>query len=308
MRVYTDARCLGHPSPPGFPERPERVALVVAELERDGRFEIVRGAEPPELEAAIEAVHTGAYVERFRQAVARGDGLFDSADNPIGAGSFEAARAAAAATVAALDEVVGGRSPRAFAAVRPPGHHAERERAMGFCFFNNAAVAAQRAIARHGLARVAIVDFDVHHGNGTQHLFEERADVFYASLHQWPFYPGTGAAEECGRGAGAGTTLNLPLPAGAGDDDYRRAFDERLLPALGDFAPELLIVSAGFDAWRADPLGGMRVTDAGFSLWGERLRGVAERAGAGRALSLLEGGYDLEALPRLVCSYASYML
>jgi len=308
MRVFTDVRCLDHPAPPGFPERPERLSRVLGELERDPRYSIVRGAEPPALDAAIHAVHGAGYVERFRRAVERGDGLLDSADNPIGPASFAAARAAAAATVAALDEVVGGGSPRALAAVRPPGHHAERELAMGFCFFNNAAIAAQRAVDRHGLGRVAIVDFDVHHGNGTQHLFEERADVFYASLHQWPFYPGTGASGERGRGAGEGATLNLPLPAGCGDAEYERAFDGLLLPALDAFAPELLIVSAGFDAWRGDPLGGMRVTEAGFAAWGERLRAHAERHGGGRVLSLLEGGYDLDALPRLVCSYSSYML
>ncbi len=308
MRVFTDVRCLDHPAPPGFPERPERLARVVAELERDPRYELVRGVEPPELDGAIRDVHGAAYVERFRRAVERGDGLLDSADNPIGPATFAAARAAVAAAVAALDEVAGGGSPRALAAVRPPGHHAERERAMGFCFFNNAAIAAQRAVARHRLGRVAIVDFDVHHGNGTQHLFEARGDVFYASLHQWPFYPGTGASAERGRGAGEGATLNLPLAAGAGDEVYERAFDERLLPALDAFAPELLIVSAGFDAWRDDPLGGMRVTEAGFASWGERLRARADRLCAGRVVSLLEGGYDLEALPRLVCSYSSYML
>lgn len=171
---------------------------------------------------------------------------------------------------------------------------------MGFCFFNHAAVAAQRAIDGHGCERVAIVDIDVHHGNGTQHLFEERADVLYASVHQYPFYPGTGAASERGRGAGEGLTVNAPLPAGVGDREWLAALDEAILPAVDRFAPELVIVSAGFDAWRRDPLGGMQVTEAGFAAMGRRLFDLAERRSAGRILLLLEGGYDVEALPRLV--------
>jgi acetoin utilization deacetylase AcuC-like enzyme len=233
--------------------------------------------------------------------VARGDSLFDSADNPIGEGSAEAAWSAVAATLAAADHAVSGRP--AFAAVRPPGHHAERELAMGFCFFNNAAVAAEHLRRRHGVERVAIFDFDVHHGNGTQHLFEERADVFYASTHQYPFYPGTGAADERGRGAGAGATLNVPLPAGTGDDGYREALTGTVLPALAAFRPDVLVLSAGFDAWADDPLGGMRVSEQGFADWGRRLGELAGEACGGRVLALLEGGYDLAALPRLVAAH-----
>ena len=191
----------------------------------------------------------------------------------------------------------------AFAAVRPPGHHAEADQAMGFCYFNNAAVAAEHLLRRHGLERVAIVDFDVHHGNGTQHLFEERGDVLYVSLHQYPFYPGTGAAAETGIGAGRGATLNLPLPAGSGDDAYSQAFDRQVVPALRRFAPQLLLISAGFDAWQGDPLGGMRVTLDGYRRWGELLAGVAERHCGGRSVSLLEGGYDLGSLGELVEAY-----
>ena len=188
----------------------------------------------------------------------------------------------------------------AFCAVRPPGHHAERAIAMGFCFFNNVAVAAGHLLRRHGAERVAIFDFDVHHGNGTQHLFEERADVFYLSTHQYPFYPGTGAAEETGRGAGEGATLNVPLPAGTGDEGYAAAIDGTILPALRRFAPDVLLLSAGFDAWQNDPLGGMRVTEAGFRSWGERLGALAAEVCGGRLLAVLEGGYDLRSLPRLV--------
>jgi acetoin utilization deacetylase AcuC-like enzyme len=153
------------------------------------------------------------------------------------------------------------------------------------------------------LSRVAVFDFDVHHGNGTQHIFEEREEVYYASVHQWPFYPGTGAANERGRGPGEGATLNLPLPAGSGDEEYLRVFEEEVLPALGSFKPEVLLVSAGFDAWRNDPVGGMQVSAAGFARWGVLLRDLADHSCGGRSLSLLEGGYDLEALPKLANRY-----
>lgn len=299
MRVHTDPRCLEHEVPPGFPERPERLRGILDALATDPRFELVErtAVDDAQTLAAVRALHEPRYVERFERAVARGDGLIDTADNPIAAGSWRAALGAAAATLDALDAALDG-TP-AFAAVRPPGHHAERGQAMGFCFFGNAALAAERALRRHGRARVAIVDVDVHHGNGTQHLFEERADVFYASLHQYPFYPGTGGAEERGRGAGEGCTLNVPLPAGAGDAEWRSALVERVLPALASYAPEALIVSAGFDAWRGDPLGGMRVTEAGFAELGRLLRGAAAEQCGGRMLTVLEGGYDLAALPRL---------
>jgi acetoin utilization deacetylase AcuC-like enzyme len=171
---------------------------------------------------------------------------------------------------------------------------------MGFCYLNNVAVAAEHLLRVHGCARVAVFDFDVHHGNGTQHLFEERSDVLYVSTHQYPFYPGTGAAGERGRGAGQGATVNVPLPAGTGDDGYRRALEEDVLPALRDFAPEVLLLSAGFDAWRRDPLGGMQVSEEGFAEWGRRLGELAAEVCSGRLMAVLEGGYDVDVLPRLV--------
>ncbi|MCB1008603.1 MAG: histone deacetylase [Acidobacteria bacterium] len=308
MLLFTDPVCLEHPAPPGYPERPERLAGVLAALRTLAGVEEVETALPDGLEESILALHDEEYVRRFERAVGRGDGLLDSADNPIGRRTHAAAMAAVAAAVAAGDAVGSGRAPRAFVAVRPPGHHAERDRAMGFCFFNQAAIVAERAIARHGASRVAIVDFDVHHGNGTQHLFEERGDVLYASLHQWPFYPGTGAARERGRGEGEGATLNLPLPAGTGDEGYAAAFRDALLPELEAFSPDLLVVSAGFDAWRDDPLGGMRVSEPAFGEWGAWLREAAESSCGGRMVSLLEGGYDLSALPNLVGTYCRNML
>jgi acetoin utilization deacetylase AcuC-like enzyme len=300
IRVFTSPLCLEHRVPPGFPEKPERLAGVLGHL-RTGGWSVVE--EELAAEAAREAVtalHEEGYVARFERAAARGDSLLDSADNPLSAGTWKAAWAAVSATLTAADWVAGDTQRTALAAVRPPGHHAERSLAMGFCFFNNVAVAAEHLRRRHGAARIAIFDFDVHHGNGTQHLFEARADVFYASTHQYPFYPGTGAASETGVGEGEGATLNVPLPAGTGDEDYAEAIRGAVLPALRRFAPEALLISAGFDAWRNDPLGGMRVTEEGFRAWGEWLRELAAEVCGGRVLAVLEGGYDLRNLPLLV--------
>ncbi len=303
MRVFHDPRSLGHEVPPGFPEKPERLRALLAGFAGDARFRLETADAPDDTatQAAIERVHDTRYVERFRRAAERGDGLIDTPDNPISRASFGAALGASRAALGALAAAAAGE--RAFAAVRPPGHHAERSAAMGFCFFNHAAVAAESARVELGAARVAIVDIDVHHGNGSQHIFERRADVFYASLHQFPFYPGTGAAGERGIGAGEGFSVNAPLPAGSGDAEWLAALREVLLPALDRFAPELLVVSAGFDAWRADPLGGLRVTEAGFAAAGCDLAELAARHCGGRELVVLEGGYDVVALPRLAKSF-----
>jgi acetoin utilization deacetylase AcuC-like enzyme len=302
--VVHDPRTLGHEVPAGFPETPARVRELVAGLARDDRFRLepAGGRADDEILAAAARVHDPDYLARFECAVGRGDGLLDTADNPIAAGTFAATLGATSAALRALELAYQGER-RVFAAIRPPGHHAERATAMGFCFVNHVAVLAQRALDRHGASRVAIVDFDVHHGNGTQHLFEERADVLYVSLHQYPFYPGTGAAEERGRGAGLGSTLNLPIPAGEGDATWNRAMAEAVVPALERFRPDLLLVSAGFDAWHGDPLGGMRVTEAGYAEWGRLLFDAADRLCGGRSVSLLEGGYDVPALPRLAAAY-----
>ncbi|MGH9464746.1 MAG: histone deacetylase family protein [Thermoanaerobaculia bacterium] len=299
--TFTDRRCLGH-DPIDFPERPARLAEILAGLGTAGA-EVRESGEHPRTLAAIEAVHDPRYVARFRRAVERGDGLLDSADNPLTGKTWDAALAAAAVALSAADWMMEGDGRRAFAAVRPPGHHAERAMAMGFCYFNNVAVAAQHLRDRHGVERVAIFDFDVHHGNGTQHLFEERADVFFASTHQYPFYPGTGAAGEQGRGRGESFTLNVPLPAGTADASYQVALEERVLPAIRGFRPQVLLVSAGFDAWQGDPLGGLRLTEASFERLGRELGALADELCGGRVLSLLEGGYDLTSLPRLVTTY-----
>ncbi|MGE5232740.1 MAG: histone deacetylase [Acidobacteriota bacterium] len=302
IRAFSGRRCLLHEAPPGYPEVPQRLAGVLQAVQGAAWPVDEMPAHPMSREAVL-ALHDAAYVERFEHAVRRGDGLLDSADNPLGAGTWDAAWGAIDATLHAADWVLGGSGRVAFAAVRPPGHHAERDLAMGFCFFDNVAVAADHLRRRGGVERVAIFDFDVHHGNGTQHLFEERADVFYASTHQFPFYPGTGAASECGRGAGSGATLNVPLPAGSGDEEYAAALRERILPALREFAPQALLLSAGFDAWRGDPLGGMRVSEQAFEGWGRALGELAGELCDGRVLAVLEGGYDLRALPGLAVAH-----
>jgi acetoin utilization deacetylase AcuC-like enzyme len=238
-------------------------------------------------------VHDAEYVRRISETA--GHSVKLDPDTFTSPESHEIALLAAGAAIDAVDGVVSGRRHAAIALVRPPGHHAERDRAMGFCFFNNVAVAAAHARAT-GVARVAIVDYDVHHGNGTQHIFEADASVLYVSTHQFPYYPGTGAAAEVGVGVGRGFTVNLPIEAGAVDEDYQIAFAAVVLPVLRQFKPDLLIVSAGFDAHEHDPLGGMRVSTAAFAAMTAELRGVAEECCGGRIALVVEGGYDLHAL------------
>lgn len=303
VRIFTSQRCLAHRVPLGFPEKPERLVGI---LEHVVQRELVVEEVPRQGEAwraAVLAIHDARYLERFRHAVERGDALLDSPDNPLSAGTLDAAIAAVEATLRACDWVIEGDERAAFAAVRPPGHHAEHGQALGFCFFNNVAIGAEYLRRRHGLDRIAIFDFDVHHGNGTQHTFQSRPEILYASVHQYPFYPGTGRSEESGRGEGEGATLNVPLPAGSGDAEYAQALQERILPRLEAFAPEALLLSAGFDAFENDPLGGMRVTASGFRAWGEQLGDLARRCCRGRVVATLEGGYDLNALPRLVADH-----
>ena len=310
LRAFTSAACLDHLVPAGFPEVPERLSRVLAsltgagipvvELEPDAGSDGLSGGAS---RRAVEALHSAEYIERFRRAVERGDGVLDSADNPLSSHTWAAAWGAVGAALAAADWVMEAPGRRAFVAARPPGHHAERAVAMGFCFFGTAATVAQHLVTGHDLERVAIFDFDVHHGNGTQHLLEERGDVLYASTHQWPFYPGTGAVSETGRGAGVGATVNVPLAAGSDDAVYAEALEAAILPALEAFAPQALVLSAGFDAWMNDPLGGMRVTRSGFADWGRRLGAFADTACSGRVVAVLEGGYDLQALGDLVVDH-----
>ncbi|MCB9752043.1 MAG: histone deacetylase [Myxococcales bacterium] len=293
-----------HVQGPGHPERPERLDAVSEHL-RDAALPGTRWAAPARaalVDEALARVHAPGYLEAVRAA--RGRQVHFDVDVALSPGSVDAARLAVDAALSAVEEVVSGTARNALALVRPPGHHAERARAMGFCVYNNVAVAAAHARAALGCERVLVVDWDVHHGNGTQHLFEERRDVLVFNTHQWPHYPGTGAAEERGRGAGEGYTVNVPLAPGAGDGEYVAVFDE-LLPAIAErFAPDLVLVSAGFDAHAEDPLGDMEVTDEGFAALCDRVRALAERHAGGRLVLLLEGGYALEGLRRsaLACA------
>lgn len=284
MLLVTDTEMEAHDQGPGHPERPDRLRVVVERLRR------LKGPRWASAERAtraqLERVHDPAYVELVMGT--RGRSVRFDADTATSPGSVRAALRAAGAAVGAMDAALAGEP--SFALVRPPGHHAEAARAMGFCLFNNVAVAAAEALSR-GLERVLIVDWDVHHGNGTQHIFDEDRRVLFFSAHRYPFFPGTGAASERGRGAGEGTTLNVPLPAGCTDGDYDVALQQRLLPVASVFKPQLVLVSAGFDAHAADPLGGMRVTANGFAWMCSQVLSL----GAPTAL-VLEGGYDLGAL------------
>ncbi|HEV8198682.1 MAG TPA: histone deacetylase [Candidatus Polarisedimenticolia bacterium] len=289
-------RCLLHDNGAGHPERPQRLTAIRDHLERGGVLArlLAITPEPAPLEA-LARVHDEAYIEALQRVCARAPARLD-ADTGVSEGSWAAALLSAGGGIAAVDAVMERRARSAFVCTRPPGHHAERDRAMGFCLFNNIAVAARHAQDRHEVERVAIVDWDVHHGNGTQHLFEDDDAILYISTHEWPFYPGTGARGERGRGKGIGTTINLPLPAGSGDDEYERLFETVVLPAIESFAPGLVLISAGFDAHAADPLAGMALTTPGYATLTTLLRDAARTLCEGRIVSLLEGGYDLDAL------------
>jgi acetoin utilization deacetylase AcuC-like enzyme len=292
-----DERFARHDTGPHHPERPERTESVRARIEQSGlAARTVAFEVEPASDEMLEAVHDPSYVRHVARACAAGEPVLDSMDTAIGPDSERIARLAAGSVAALALAVADGRLDAGFAAVRPPGHHAERAKAMGFCLYNNVAVAAEHVRRRTGLSRVLIVDWDVHHGNGTQHLFEESPDVFYFSVHQSPLYPGTGARTERGRGAGEGTTLNCPVPPGAGDTEFLGALADELVPAADRFEPELVLVSAGFDAHAADPLAQLRVTTEAYAEATRIVRGIAARHAGGRLVSVLEGGYDTDAL------------
>jgi acetoin utilization deacetylase AcuC-like enzyme len=291
-----DPRYLLHQPGASHPERPERLTAIEEMIEKSHLKKKLRPIAARRAEAEeIALVHDRHYID----AVARTSemsGVYLDGDTFASPGSYEAALLAAGGVLEAVDRVMTGDCQKAFAMVRPPGHHAESGYAMGFCLFNNVGVAAEYLVKKYRCKRIAVVDFDVHHGNATQHMFYDRPDVFYLSTHRYPFYPGTGAADERGTGAGKGYTVNVPMAAGGGDEEYREAFEEKIIPALREYRPEVLLVSAGFDAHRLDPLGGMRVTEAGFGTMAERLAEVAGDFCGGKAIFTLEGGYDLQAL------------
>jgi len=295
LGLVTDPRFLAHDPGPHHPERPARLA-VLDELFASGALgETTAIAAKAAGAEELERVHRPALVRAVAASAGRAHTQYD-ADTAASAGSFEAALLAAGSAIALADGVMERSIDCGFAAVRPPGHHAEADRAMGFCFFNNVAVVAEHLRRRHGLERVLVVDWDVHHGNGTQHSFYGDAGVLYASLHQYPFYPGTGGATEIGNGAGAGYTVNCPMPAGSDHADYMAAFRDLLLPVAREFDPQFVLVSAGFDAHRDDPLAAIELDDGSFGEMAHALAGLADEHCDGRIVLLLEGGYSLEAL------------
>jgi acetoin utilization deacetylase AcuC-like enzyme len=281
----------------GHPERPERLLAINARLRSVGLMEKLTVIPPrPAGDEWLKTVHTAVHLGQLRGKVDRGEPYADTHDTPICEASYTVAVEAVGGVMAAVDAVLSGEVRNAFCAVRPPGHHATADRSMGFCLLNNAAIAARYIQKRHKLPKVLIVDWDVHHGNGTQELFYDDPSVFYFSVHRYPFYPGTGSAEQHGAGKGKGATLNVPLPAGSGDREFLRAFSETLVPAAGQYHPDFVLVSAGFDAHRDDPLGGMRVTTEGFAEMTRIVKRIAEEHCQGRLVSVLEGGYDPDGL------------
>lgn len=294
--VVLDKHSLLHEMGESHPESPKRLLAISEILESDGV-----GREVMHLDARtasideLSFIHDENYIKRVEASSGMGRTVFDP-DTSANAHTWEAAVYSAGGFLKCVEEVEAGRAKNAFAFVRPPGHHAERARAMGFCFFNNVAVSAEWLVREKKLDRIAIIDFDVHHCNGTQHAFYSRPDVFVASIHHYPFYPGTGSADETGEGDGRGFTLNVPMRGGAGDDDYRRAFEERIIPGVERFKPEFLLVSAGFDAHLKDPLGGMKVQTEGFRWIMEALCAFAKEHCKGKLAVVLEGGYNVRAL------------
>lgn len=304
MLLFTHPSMLAHEPPPGHAERPARLQAVLDGVQA---LPLDRREAPWAARDAIERAHPVQYLDALEGAFAEALGarVQLDPDTYLSAGSREAAYRAAGACVAAVDCVLAGDDDMAFCAVRPPGHHAEPMAAMGFCIFNNVAIAALHALEAHGLRRVAVVDFDVHHGNGTQSIAERDARLLYASTHQAPLYPGTGAVHE--RGV-AGNVVNAPLPPGAGGSEWSAAMEARVLPAIAAFEPELILVSAGFDAHRDDPLAQLELEDADFAWVGQNLRALALRHCKGQLVSTLEGGYDLNALARSVHAYLAALL
>lgn len=303
--LYTHPVFSRHEAPPGHVEHGGRYDAVDKAL-RQGDFAHLEKRVPPRATAEqIERVHPLAYRQVIEDnAPSEGFAQFD-ADTFMGPSSLEATLRAVGGAVAATDAVFAGEASNAFVAARPPGHHAEPERAMGFCFFNGAAAAAMHARAEHGARRVAVLDFDVHHGNGTEAAFWHDEDAFYASSHEWPQYPGTGRDSD--RGA-FDNIANAPLATGVGGDGFRRAWGEQLLPALSDFNPDFIVISAGFDAHGADPLGGLELTEADFSWVTGEIAAVARDKAQNRMISVLEGGYDLKALAASAAAHVKSLM
>ncbi|MDQ6646647.1 MAG: histone deacetylase family protein [Pseudomonadota bacterium] len=304
MRLYTHPACLRHDPGAGHAERPARLRSVLQALDHDRHAALDRIEAPLATREQLLRVHSLEYVEHVLASEPEHGTRQMDPDTFMSPGSIEAALRAAGAAVAAVDAVMSGNSRQAFCAIRPPGHHATRDKAMGFCLFNSVAVAAAHAIAVHGLKRVAIADFDVHHGNGTQDIFESEPRVMFASSHQSPLYPDSGREDE----TGVGNIVNGTLSPGAGSHEFRELWECRLLPRLSAFKPQLVLVSAGFDAHRNDPLADIRLGRADYAWIGEKLAALARAHAGGRLVSSLEGGYDLDALAASSSAYVNALL
>ena len=297
--------CLDHLNPMGHPERPDRIRAIERALEHEKFQGLAREQAPMASLEMIALAHPLDYVEQVREAAPKEGMVRLDADTTMSPGTFEAVMRAAGGAVQAVDEVMTGKVANAFVATRPPGHHAETATPMGFCLFNNAAIAARHAQKQHGAERVAIVDFDVHHGNGSQDIFWNDATVMYCSTHQMPLYPGTGAVSERGN---KNTIVNAPLRPGDGGDEFRDAVETVILPRLDGFAPDLIIISAGFDAHMRDPLANLNFLEPDYTWVTQRLMEVADHRAKGRVVSLLEGGYDLEGLSRSVAAHVTALM
>ena len=303
--VISHPACLAHDPGEGHPERPDRLRAIDRALESEAFQMLARDAAPRADLGTIARVHPRDYIEAIRAATPQQGLAAVDQDTSMSPGSFEAALHAAGGAVFAVDEVMSGKARNAFVSTRPPGHHAEVATPMGFCFFNNAAIAARHAQATYGAERVAIMDFDVHHGNGTQHIFWDDPTVMYASTHQMPHYPGTGAVRERGE---HDQIVNAPLHAGDGGEAFREAMETAILPRIEAFAPDLLIISAGFDAHRRDPLGNLNLVEADYAWATRKLMEVARKRDHQRVVSVLEGGYDLEGLSRSVAAHVTALM
>jgi acetoin utilization deacetylase AcuC-like enzyme len=303
--LITHPACLDHFNGPGHPERPDRLRAIARALEQERFQDLARIEAPHGTVESIEFCHPAEYVAAIRDATPTQGLVQLDADTSMSPGSYEAALRAIGGATCAVDEVMAGKANNAFVSTRPPGHHAETARPMGFCLFNNVAIAARHAQKKHGAEHVAIVDFDVHHGNGSQEIFWSDPTVMYCSTHQMPLYPGTGAVSERGD---RNTIVNAPLRAGDGGDRFREAVETSILPRLHDFAPDLILISAGFDAHLRDPLANLQLLETDFGWVTRKLMEVADRHAGGRVVSLLEGGYDLEGLANSAAAHVTALM
>jgi acetoin utilization deacetylase AcuC-like enzyme len=301
----THPACLDHRTPSGHPERPGRLRAIERALAADSFKPLIRGEAPAASLDTIALCHPMDYVTAVKDATPQQGLVQIDADTSMSPGSFEAALRGAGGAVHAVDQVMTGKAANAFVAIRPPGHHAETARPMGFCLFNNAAIAARHAQRKHGAERAAVIDFDVHHGNGSQDIFWSDASVMYSSTHQMPLYPGTGAPSESGE---HDTIVNAPLRPGDGGSQFRAAFETRILPRLRAFKPDLIVISAGFDAHTRDPLANLNLVEADFAWATQQIMEIADQSAQGRVVSVLEGGYDLEGLAGSVATHVTALM